>query len=146
MNQLDKLLEPYRGSGNDLGVVTVIDDTQAKKILAAWTRYNAKWVKPRGRRPSNPDDLWYWLWEGVDFEPTTLASMANVSPHVVASKFEVLVHARLVFPDGTISKQARQLLEVFISENMPKPKPPSKPAAKAKVPTKRKPAAKKKGK
>ncbi len=122
MIKLDTLLEPYRDSTDNIGVVTVIDDVQAKKLLAAWTRYNPSWTKPKGRRPADTTELWYWLWEGVDVDTHALAAMANVSPHVVGPKFEVLIHARLVLPDGTITTPAKALLNAFISENLPTPK------------------------
>jgi hypothetical protein len=122
---LDALLQPYR-TDDSLGVVTVIDDVPAKKLLAAWPRYNPRWVRPKGRMPSDLDERWYWLWEGVDVDVRFLAECANISEHVAGPKLLTCIHARLLFPDGTLSKAATMMLNAFIAQNLP-PAPKKSP-------------------
>lgn len=127
--ELAELLKDYR-AGEVLGTAIVADDPIALKLLAAFTLAPLPaWKKPRKRRPSDPRDLWLWLWTGFAGGPEepvfleTLARRAAVPAQAAYNRWPSLMSSRLVFPDGTIASDATALVRAFIVRNLPKQTP-----------------------
>jgi len=124
---LTEELDVFRGAEPEAGIAIIVADTQAVKVLAAWSLFRVpKWVRPRGRRPpeSDPGDLFEWLWAPVwrriDFED--FARAAGMAPHTAELKLRMCVHARMAYPDGSLSEPAQRLLRSYVRSKVPRPR------------------------
>jgi hypothetical protein len=119
---LAELLDPYRQEEDQSSAALIIGDPDAARILAVWkTLPPPRWKRPRGKEPPGFRERWLWLWEGL--QPTDeyldeIAVAAGVSPQVVQPKLTMLISGRLIYPDGTISKQAEAALKAHIASHL----------------------------
>lgn len=89
----------------------VLPNETSKRMMAAWMIYPHEWSAPEGKAPGPLDkgySLWAWSWVNVDM--TLLAQLAMVSDWDAWKCWDMLMAARLVFPDGTIHSYARRLI------------------------------------
>lgn len=132
---LSELLAEFKASEQLHAAALIVEDVDAKRVLAAWTTMPIDgWRKPR--KMQTGDSLawrWEWLWSTVGIDYDMLAMRAGVSAQTALAKFEMLRASRLVYPDGSISKPALAVLHGYVQQNMPKP-----PRAQAAQPKKEK--------
>lgn len=130
------LLLRFRTNEPVVGAALIIDDVQAKKLLAAFSLSPLPpWHCPRGDSPVDDDrELWEWLWRGFAGGPDSphfladVAAAAGLSIQTAQSKWAMLRTSRLVYPDGTLSEMAQQVLGAFVASNLPKqPRPQPTP-------------------
>lgn len=96
-------------------------DTVTMRVLAAWERSIPRW-----RRPSKPcpdagrptAEAWKWLTSGWSIDYATISAAAAVARDVARERCDVLVHARLIYPDGSISKPARQAMQAAVASRL----------------------------
>jgi hypothetical protein len=127
---LSEQLEPFRSHEPVHAAAVVIEDVDAKRVLAAWTTMPLEpWRASRTRPKSEVLSWrWEWIWSSVQVDFSMLGLRAGVSPQTAQSKFELLRAARLVYPDGTISKPALLVLQAYVQQNLPKqPKQAAQP-------------------
>ncbi len=119
MTELEDHLREFRATESMSSAMLVIDDTDAKKLLAAWTTFPpVPWAQPQSEVPTDARHRWDWIWSGVPVELDELARAAGVSVHVAPAKWRVLVAGRLVYPDGTISSAADAALRAHVAAHV----------------------------
>lgn len=116
--RLEGLLKPYRAEERKAHLATMIDDTDAIRVLAAWGSCRSDW-KPEGATPRDEGERWRWLWSCVWFDREELAARSKLSETQVERLLRVCVGARVAYPDGNISKYARILVEDFVRARSP---------------------------
>lgn len=82
----------------------------AKNVLAMWPQVRKEWKRPKSKPPKDDADLWIWLWRGMRYDLTSLAESARMTEHDAAATMRYLVTARVVYPDGSISRAAEVLV------------------------------------
>ena len=112
-------LAPFREAEKRDQLAGVVDDREAIRVLAAWRLVRWTWHKPRGKAPTEINELWYWLWAGGKFDLEALSAAAGHSRGVVERSLAVLVNARIVYPDGSISVEAARLVEAHTNQRYP---------------------------
>ena len=100
---------------NREALLFLLDDLDAKKVLVAWTLYRPEFRdRARGKKESVLEAFWN-LWdesEPVDF--ARLSKVAGVPYQTTLVSFERFRHARLVYPDGTISESALNIVRAEV--------------------------------
>jgi hypothetical protein len=109
-NRLDRYLAGFRGEEKKSQVATVVDKPSAIVVLGVWAACAKDW-RPKGRAPRDEFALWRWLWSCVWFDAEELAAVSGLSETEAARVLRMCMGLRLVYPDGSISKHAQQLLE-----------------------------------
>jgi hypothetical protein len=112
-------LEALKASERLESLILIVDDAEAKRLLAAWVRYGAKF-KDRAVRASDvlaSPEFCKSLWsEEVDV--FRLSRMAGVRYNDALDKWERLTQSRLAYPDGSISPNASGLIIQELKERI----------------------------
>lgn len=125
MSDLEELIAPYRvpadGVADRMGLAVVIDDVDSIKLIAAWTFITLPtWKRPKKPAPDDARRRWLWVWSGYVGGPDEpkfledLARRAGIPAQTAFNRWPGIVTTMLVFPDGTISDDARDLVERYI--------------------------------
>lgn len=97
-------------------MMPIIDDEDAQKVIAAWDSMATRWKVPDGIPPHEERELWEWLWINMQINYDELALRAGVSRLTAERRFKMLIAARLVYPNGTISSNAYKLLANIVGK------------------------------
>ena len=118
--ELAELLRAFRDVEAQDQLAAVVDDRDAIRVLAAWRSVRWEWDAPSKRSPWDLGELWIWLWTGGRFDLEAIAAAVGSSLGIVEAALAVLVNARAVYPDGTISAHAQLLVEAHVSKCYPR--------------------------
>lgn len=120
--ELIDLLNTFKAVEEDTDSITVLGDDEAMRVLAAWKRTDQKWSRPKTKMPTmqagNHAAVWAWICEGWIFDNDGIARGADLSLRVVHVKIRMLILARLIYPDGSVSKAARAALQVHVAQKL----------------------------
>ena len=119
MADIEELLKGYRKLEKREDLAGVVDDPVGIRFLAAWRRQVPSWKKPRAKQPTEIGLLWLWLWSGVRYDREELAIAAKVNESAAELYLRACVSARIVYPDGTISKPATRLIAAHVTNRFP---------------------------
>lgn len=111
-------LEAFKESESSAQLATVVDSPEAIKVIQAWTATRKTWKKAAGKAPVALELLWSWLWRGVKFDREALAEQARIAVDQSHYVLRALVAAKLVYPDGTITKAASELVDAYVGKRM----------------------------
>lgn len=126
---LSSLLEGYKRREDAAGLATIIDSPEAIRVLSAWPTIRVKWQKASGHKAKDLKLRWPWLWRGVSFDIDDLARAARLGIDQAYSLLRVLVAARAVYPDGTISGPASELVTAYVEKRLAMHAPKAKTKA-----------------
>ena len=126
--ELQKLLAPQRKAEEAAQLATVIDSPEAIRVLAAWPAARKAWKKPGGKAPTDLAKRWSWLWRGVSIDQQSLARTARLAADQSMAMLRVLVAARVVYPDGSISREAKELVGAYVAKRLAQNAPTAKAA------------------
>jgi nucleoid-associated protein YgaU len=93
-------------------LIFVKDDVEAKRLLVAWTLYQPNFTDSDLHEDTPPKTALALLW--VDQEPVDYDRLGQIAglPYLTTRKlFQRLTLAHLVYPDGSISKNARIIIQ-----------------------------------
>ncbi len=119
MTDLDELLKGYRRLEKREDLAGVVDDPTAIRLLAAWRRQVPTWRMSRATQPTELGLLWIWIWAGVRYDREALAIAAKVNESTAELYLRSCVSARIVYPDGSISKPAERLIAAHVKNRFP---------------------------
>ena len=101
-------------------VYVICEDPRALKVLAVWSEtaihYTGK-SATRNRKPAITDS-WEQVWDDVEIDHGKLVTMTGLDDKVVRSEVERLRLLRLIYPDGTMHKAARDVLRHKIASKL----------------------------
>ncbi len=111
------LIEAFRAAEQptDIGVLMSEDgfDAMLMKVISSWEKTSQRWKKPKKPCPDEArptTDAWLWLVSGWTIDYAGIAAGAGVSRDVARLRVATLLHARLIYPDGSIAKAARNAM------------------------------------
>lgn len=107
-------LEPYRACESEDDLAITVGDPRVLHVLAAWRRLGPQWKRPRRRRPTDVHRLWEWLWSGVYYDLDALATAAKLSATAAVALLRACAHARIAYPDGSISEYANYAIAEYV--------------------------------
>lgn len=126
MQTLAELLDPYKGPMDEEdggletpeSVYSIMNDEVAKAILSVWQAYPITWTPTTDSAPEDLNARWEWLWAGCGIDTTLLAKKVGMPKFLVAQRFEILKTARLIYPDGAISRYASAIMRADVSRRL----------------------------
>ena len=142
MTDLTSLLSGFRKLEKREDLAGVVDDPVGIRFLAAWRRQVPTWKRSRAKQPTEIGLLWLWLWAGVRYDRDALAIAAKVNESTAELYLRSCVSARIVYPDGSISKPAERLIAAHVKNRFPGNRRGRPPGVKDSSKRERKPAAK----
>lgn len=104
----------------------IITDNAYKCVMVAWTHYRPQF-KDTEIGPKEPQSQWFArLWDSVgDVDFVKLSSLAGIPFNITREKFDNLKRMALIYPDGSMSVNAANLIRAevgaHISALMPRP-------------------------
>lgn len=107
----------------DLGAVMVEDgwNAEAMRVLAATQHVEHRWIEPKRPCPDGgraTPAAWAWLISGLEIDFVELAAAADVTVPIARRKWMQLASARLVMPDGSMTKWARAALKKHVAQRL----------------------------
>lgn len=134
-NVLAELLQIFQGTEEDGDAIPVLGDDDAMSVLAAWRRADQVWSQPNAKQPpytaKTSEAVWRWICAGwsLDHVVEAIERGTGLSPFVVRNKLAMLIAARLIYPDGNMSKAAKTALQLHVAKKLGiKPKRRKDPA------------------
>lgn len=119
MVDFEALLGAFRKLEKREDLAIIVDDPAAIRFLAAWRRQSPTWRQPRAKQPTELGLLWIWLWAGVHYDRSDLAVASKLNESAAELYLRSCMSARIVYPDGTISKPAERLITAHVTNRFP---------------------------
>lgn len=95
----------------------VMRDTEAKRVLVAWTIYGGASPKKNDVDPEKLpfEKLIQAAWFGTDeMDWEKLGKLAGISARVAGQKFQALAEYGMVYPDGTVNEKALAIIRAEV--------------------------------
>jgi len=106
-------------------LILIMNDVMAKRVAVAWKIYRPAFKEPAAKSGEDAYDSIARFWEGVgaiNFD--RLAEIAGLPVTKVTKAFARLKAANLIWPDGTMSDEARKIIvgdiNVYLMPMIPK--------------------------
>ena len=130
MSSFGEILSYFKENEDPDNIVPLVEDEELRKAVVAWKSVE---IRYKLGECDCKDDVskWNWLWKQVEFNSGDFGVVAGVRQQDVGRMVQRLIGLRLIYPDGTISRFAKQYLQMTI---LSKIRPPSKPSPKSEVP------------
>ena len=105
----------------------ILDNPRALKVLSVWELgVCATKISNEGAEPTDLDELWAYAWRHCEVDFEKIASMTELTEQVVREEVRRLQDLRLVYPDGSRTRIATQILRSLIYAQLGKPKKASR--------------------
>ncbi len=92
-------------------------DWKVREIIAAWPKVNVSMRFDASKAPADPAKKWAWLWSNCEYDPLQLSYLTGFRDEVFFPLIKAKEH-RIIYPDGTISKDSENaILFPFMSES-----------------------------
>jgi len=116
---VQQLIVAFHAVESNSDAVPVLGDQDAMRVLIAWSKSEHTWKRPKGKAPqlsaANHHEVWRWIVSGWVYDLPQISLGAGVPPRVASEKMQVLVHNRLIYPDGSMSRAAKTALDVYVA-------------------------------
>ena len=114
MASFGEILSRFKASEEPENIVAIVDDEELRKGMVAWKSVVVEY-KSAGECPHQDEAAqWNWMWDYVSFDMSSFGVVAGAKGQDVSSLFKRLKGLRLIYPDGTINKLAKQFLQTTI--------------------------------
>lgn len=121
------LIDAFRALEQPTDIGVLMDDegfdATTMRVYSAWEKSSHVWNRPA---TPCPDDgrpttaAWNWLRSGWSIDVGGIAEGAGVARETARELLTVLLRARLIYPDGSSSKHARQALTATVAMRLTK--------------------------
>lgn len=107
------VLQLLRSSEDESLAIVLAFDPLAMSIVAMWPMLPLQWTPPTDNPPEDLREAWHWLWSGGCADPIEIAeAIGNDDPHTVKLAISKLINARHLYPDGTVSVAAGEMVRL----------------------------------
>ena len=123
MNQEEKdgkfieLITKIKGVESPENILILLDDSGRsdimKKIIVAWNKIE---IKRTEKLKSKNGDEWKWLWDQISYDLKELTEI--VGKEIKSEYMKILIGNRLIYPDGTVSGFALNLIKKEIKDKI----------------------------
>jgi hypothetical protein len=122
-------------------LLLVMEDVDAKKLMVAWTLYRPEFKDRPLAKDESLDNAWINLWDSIGYiNYNKLAQLAGIPYQTAIITFSRLRDCHLIFPDGSISLNAKNIIASEVANHLKvilpkygnsKMPPPSEPPLKS---------------
>lgn len=117
-----EVLSSFKLAENAISIAPLIDDKELICGLAAWQSVSILHKEVKTCEETDPFKKWLWLWNQIELDLDTFATVANVNCQEAEPLFTRLKGLRLIYPDGTIHNLAKQFIQALVLSKLPKAK------------------------
>lgn len=114
MSSFGEVLSSFKSKEEPESIVPLVEDEDLRNGLVAWKSVVITYNSPGDCDLKDEASQWNWLWKYVQFDQTSFGTVAGVRGQDVGKLLERLIGLRLIYPDGTIHKQAKSYLQTII--------------------------------
>ena len=118
MSNFGEILSKFKASEEAENIVAIIDDDELLKGLVAWKSVVVKYKAAGECQEKEEAAQWNWMWDYVEFDISAFGVVAGAKGQDVGGLFRRLKGLRLIYPDGTINKLAKQYLQTTIMSKL----------------------------
>lgn len=119
---LAEMLNAFRALESDTDSVILLGDDHAMRTFVAWTKTDNVWSAPDKKPPpithGKMTALWKWICAGWTIDAVAIARIAGLPVRVVHAKLEVLMGARLIYPDSSTPKATQLALTAYTAKQL----------------------------
>jgi hypothetical protein len=114
MASFGEVLAEFKASEEAENVVPLMEDKQLQNGVVAWKSVTVKHLELADCPETDPVKKWEWMWGRVKYELEGFAAVAGVRIQDVGPLINRMIGLRLIYPDGTINKLAKQYMQSMI--------------------------------
>jgi len=120
MTNIEEILAPFKTDQDPLGLIFLIDNVPAMKLVAAWPNIiRGKYIRRKDPPPNDDQQrVWEWIWAGVRVDMDKLAIISGTTAARTEHLYTMLWVARIIFPDGSVHPQARNIVAQYIQKKV----------------------------
>ena len=133
MPSFGEVLAEFKVNEEAENIVAIIEDSELQNGMIAWKAVQIQYKTASDCQEKDPVARWNWLWNHIDYNAQQFGIVAGVKAQDVGKLVTRLIGLRLIYPDGTVNKLARQYLQSIIMSKIKQgtPRVPVSPAAKS---------------
>jgi len=114
MASFGEVLAKFKASEDAESIVPLVDDDELRRGIVAWKSVVIKYKQAGDCEKNDEASQWNWMWEYVEYDQERFGTVAGVRGQDVGKLLARLTGLRLIYPDGSIHKLARQYLQTLI--------------------------------
>lgn len=119
------IMEALRRDDEQNGAVRaygITDDSRAKLILSILASITIPWSPDDSPVPDLADvpALWEWCWRGSKVDMKHLDRMLVIGTSELSQRIDKIKALRMLFPDGTMSRWAKAIIEAEVMASVRK--------------------------
>jgi len=95
-------------------IAPLVENRALIDALIAWKSVRITRLKESTCPAIMESDQWEWLWKNINFDLNSFAGVAGTRYQDASNLFNRLKGLRLIYPDGTINRVAKQYLQSVI--------------------------------
>jgi hypothetical protein len=118
MASFGEILAGFKGDEEPENIVPIIDDDVLQTGMIAWKSVRIRYKAATDCMEVDPTAKWEWLWDQIEYDQWAFGTVAGVNQKDVGGLLSRLKGLRLIYPDGTISKLAKQYLSTIIMSKL----------------------------
>jgi hypothetical protein len=140
MADFGSILADFKAKEEPENIVPLVEDEVLRQAVVAWKSVSISYKQAGDCGLADEAARWNWMWQHVEFDQTEFGIVAGVKAQDVTKVIRRMIGLRLIYPDGTIAKFAKQYLQMTILSKLkpfqpketkkPEPKPEPKPEVK----------------
>lgn len=117
------VLNHFKRSEEPENLTPLLEDSMLRNGLVAWKAVQVQYNSERCKAGCDCDDRlerWEWLWSCVNFNLSEFAAISGAKAQDAKTLFIRLKGLMLIYPDGSLNKLARDLLQSIIMAQLQK--------------------------
>lgn len=126
MSTFGEVLAEFKSKEEPENIVSLLDDEQLRQGIVAWKSVVVRYKALCECTHKDEASRWRWLWEQVEYNQEDFGMVAGVKVQDVGKLLTRLKGLRLIYPDGTIHKLAKNYLQATIMEKLKSLQPKEK--------------------
>lgn len=100
------VLNEFKAKERPESAASISSNKSLMKILSVWHLVDYEWGEPKSPAPVGDMTRWLWLWDEWGYDSDELSRSTGLDIRAVKKTVQQAIRARLVYPDGTLSKAA----------------------------------------
>jgi hypothetical protein len=114
-------LEQYQeqAKGKLYEVFPLLGNRDAMIVASQWSRYQSDPTPTTVQAPINQNDRWLWIWGHFPRYNDSLRIATGLNYHRFKQAVDLLVEARIVYPDGSLHPEAYRIINASIAAMVP---------------------------
>jgi hypothetical protein len=114
MASFGEILAEFKNSEEPDNIVSIIGDNELQNGIVAWKSVRIHFKPLTDCDKKDQVEKWEWLWDQVEYDVSGFGVVAGVKPFDAGRLIQRLIGLRLIYPDGSVCRFAKQYLQSVI--------------------------------